>query len=238
MIFRQLFDHDTWTYTYLLADENSREAVIIDPVVEKMPLYTQLFKELDVKLTHAIDTHVHADHVTALGTLRETFGAKAVHGAASTATGIDRLLEDGEDLAFGKHRLRGIATPGHTDDSFSYLLSANGQDMVFTGDTLLIRGSGRTDFQNGDAGTQYDSIHNRLLTLPADTVVYPGHDYRGMTESRIGEEKRHNPRLQVANKQEYVELMDNLNLPNPKFMDVAVPANLEAGYSYATEYHI
>lgn len=110
--------------------------------------------------------------------------------------------------------------------------------MVFTGDTLLIRGSGRTDFQNGDAGTQYDSIHNRLLTLPADTVVYPGHDYRGMTESRIGEEKRHNPRLQVANKQEYVELMDNLNLPNPKFMDVAVPANLEAGYSYATEYHI
>lgn len=238
MIFRQLFDYDTWTYTYLLADETNRDAVIIDPVVEKMPLYTQLFKELDVKLTHAIDTHVHADHVTALGTLRETFGAKAVHGAASTASGIDKLLEDGEELVFGSQRLKGIATPGHTDDSFSYLLSANGRDMVFTGDTLLIRGSGRTDFQNGDAGTQYDSIHDRLLTLAEDTIVYPGHDYRGMTESRIGEEKRFNPRLQVANKQEYIELMDNLDLPNPKFMDVAVPANLEAGYSYATEYHI
>lgn len=238
MIFRQLFDQATWTYTYLLADEVSREAVLIDSVVEKMPLYTQLFKELDVKLTYAMDTHVHADHVTALGTLRETFGAKAVHGATSTASGIDKLLEDGEELAFGGHRLQAIATPGHTDDSFSYLLSIDGKQMVFTGDTLLIRGSGRTDFQNGDAGTQYDSIHNRLLTLPDDTVVYPGHDYRGMTESRIGEERCHNPRLQVANKQEYIELMDNLNLPNPKFMDVAVPANLTAGYSYATEYHI
>lgn len=238
MIFRQLFDHDTWTYTYLLADEESREAIIIDPVVEKMPLYTQLFKELEVKLTHALDTHVHADHVTALGTLREAFGAKAVHGAASTASGVDKLLEDGEELVFGAQRLKGMATPGHTDDSFSFLLSVDGRDMVFTGDTLLIRGSGRTDFQNGDAGTQYDSIHNRLLTLPENTIVYPGHDYRGMTESRIGEEKRFNPRLQVANKQEYVDLMDNLNLPNPKFMDVAVPANLVAGYSYATEYHI
>lgn len=238
MIFRQIFDHDTWTYTYLLADEDSREAVIIDPVVEKMPLYTQLFKELDVKLTHAIDTHVHADHVTALGTLRETFGAIAVHGAASTASGIDKLLEDGEELVIGDYRLKALATPGHTSDSYSYLLSVDGRQMVFTGDTLLIRGSGRTDFQNGDAGTQYDSIHNRLLTLPQNTIVYPGHDYRGMTESRIGEEKRFNPRLQVANKQEYIELMDGLNLPNPKFMDVAVPANLEAGYSYATEYHI
>ncbi len=238
MIFRQLFDHETWTYTYLLADGESREAVIIDPVVEKVSLYTQLFKELGVKLTHAIDTHVHADHVTALGALRETFGARAVHGATSTASGVDILLEDGEDLVFGAQRLKAMATPGHTSDSFSYLLSACGRSMVFTGDTLLIRGSGRTDFQNGDAGTQYDSIHTRLLTLPDDTIVYPGHDYRGMTESRIGEEKRFNPRLQVSNREEYIDLMDNLNLPNPKFMDVAVPANLEAGYSYATEYHI
>ncbi len=238
MIFRQLFDHETWTYTYLLGDEATREAVMIDPVVEQMPLYVRLLKELDLKLVHGIDTHVHADHVTGLGALRETFGARSIHGFGSTATGIDRFVKDGEAVTFGKHALAAIATPGHTDDSFSYHLKDSERSMVFTGDTLLIRGSGRTDFQNGDAGMQYDSIFNKLLTLSEDTIVYPGHDYRSVCESRISEEKQFNPRLQVAGKAEYVELMGNLKLANPKFMDVAVPANLAAGVTYTGEYHI
>lgn len=238
MILRQLFDHDTWTYTYLLADPASRDAVIIDPVVEKMPLYQQLMKELGLKLKYGIDTHVHADHVTALGALRETFGARSIHGYGSTATGIDRFVKDGETVDFGGLSLTALATPGHTDDSFSYLFTGAETPMVFTGDTLFIRGTGRTDFQNGDAGQQYDSIHEKLLTLPDDTIVYPGHDYRGMTESRIGEERRFNPRLQVANKAEYIELMGNLKLADPKFMDVAVPANLAAGVTYTGEYQI
>ncbi len=238
MIFRQLFDRETWTFTYLLGDEDSREALIIDPVVEQMPLYQQLMKELGLKLKFGIDTHVHADHVTALGALRETFGSRSIHGEGSQASGIDRFIKDGENIEIGTLALNALATPGHTDDSFSYTLVAGGKRMVFTGDTLFIRGTGRTDFQNGDAGQQYDSIHEKLLTLPEDTIVYPGHDYRGMNESRIGEERRFNPRLQVANKAEYIELMAGLNLPNPKFMDVAVPANLAAGNTYTGEYHI
>ncbi len=238
MIFRQLFDHATWTYTYLLGDEDSREAVMIDPVVEQMPLYVRLLKELGLTLKYGIDTHVHADHVTGLGALRETFGALSIHGAGSSASGIDRFVKDGEEITFGNHALKAIATPGHTDDSFSYLLETDGRSMVFTGDTLLIRGSGRTDFQNGDAGAQYDSIFRKLLTLPDDTVVYPGHDYRGVHESRIAEEREFNPRLQVKTKEQYVELMGNLKLPNPKFMDVAVPANLTGGVTYTAEYQI
>lgn len=238
MIFRQLFDRETWTYTYLLGDEGTREAVIIDPVVEQNELYVRLLKELGLKLKYAIDTHVHADHVTGLGMLRETYGALSVHGFGSTASGIDVFVKDGEEIFFGNNALIALATPGHTDDSFSYLFKDEGRTVVFTGDTLLIRGSGRTDFQNGDAGMQYDSIHQKLLSLPDDTIVYPGHDYRGVTESRIGEEKRYNPRLQVANKAEYVELMGNLKLASPKFMDVAVPANLAAGVTYTGEYHI
>lgn len=238
MIFRQLFDRETWTFTYLLGDGDSGDAVIIDPVVEQMPLYQQLLRELGLKLKFGIDTHVHADHVTALGALRETFGSRSIHGEGSQASGIDRFVKDGESVEFGALALKAIATPGHTDDSFSYTLEADSKRMVFTGDTLFIRGTGRTDFQNGDAGEQYDSIHEKLLTLPEDTIVYPGHDYRGMNESRIGEERQYNPRLQVANKAEYIELMAGLNLPNPKFMDVAVPANLAAGNTYTGEYHI
>jgi sulfur dioxygenase len=238
MLFRQLFDRDTWTFTYLLADEASGEAVIIDPVVEQMPLYTRLFKELRIKLKLAIDTHVHADHVTALGALREQFGTRTVHGSGSGAACVDHFVTDGERLTFGSYTLQAIATPGHTDDSFSFLLEVEGKRMVFTGDTMLIRGTGRTDFQNGDAAEQYDSLFNKLLTLPEDTIVYPGHDYKGEHESRIGEEKQFNPRLQVKNKAEYVELMANLKLADPKFMDVAVPANLECGKSYTAEYQI
>jgi len=231
MIFRQLFDEQTWTYTYLLADETTREAVIIDPVIEKMDLYDRLFRELDVTLKYAVDTHVHADHVTALGALRERFGAQTIHGAGSGAACVDRFIEDGEAIQFGEYSLQAIATPGHTDDSFSFYIEADSKGMVFTGDTMLIRGTGRTDFQNGDAGEQYDSLFKKLLTLPEDTIVYPAHDYKGEHESRIGEEKRFNPRLQVKDKTAYVELMAALKLPDPKFMDVAVPANLACGKS-------
>lgn len=238
MIFRQLFDHETWTYTYLLADADTQEAVIIDPVLEQVPLYERLLKELDLKLMLAIDTHVHADHVTALGDLRGRLGVRTVHGEGSKASCVDKFVADGEFLSFGKHQLEALATPGHTDDSFSFYLKADGKRMVFTGDTLLIRGTGRTDFQNGDAGVQYDSLFEKLLKLPEDTVVYPGHDYRGMNESRIGEEKLFNPRLQVKDKAEYRILMASLKLADPKFMDVAVPANLACGASYTSEYHI
>lgn len=238
MLFRQLFDHETFSFTYLLGDEESRASVIIDPVLGQMPLYERLVKELELDLRFGIDTHVHADHVTALGTLRGALGARSIHGKGSSATGIDIFVNDTETIAFGKYGLKALATPGHTEDSFSFFLEAADKRMVFTGDTLLIRGTGRTDFQNGDAGEQYASLFEKLLTLPADTVVYPGHDYRGMSESRIGEEKRCNPRLQVTGRAEYVALMDNLKLANPKFMDVAVPANLEGGTAYASDYHI
>ncbi len=238
MIFRQLFDHKTWTFTYLLGDDQSHEAVIIDPVVDQVALYERLIGELGLKLVYAIDTHVHADHVTALGTLRERFGARTVHGEGSGAGCVDRYVIDGETIVFGRYALKAIATPGHTDDSFCFLLKADGKSMVFTGDTLLIRGTGRTDFQNGDSGKQYDSLFGKLLRLPEETVIYPGHDYKGMNESRIGEERRHNPRLQVSSKEEYRELMDSLDLPPPQFMDVAVPANLECGATYSGGYHI
>ncbi len=238
MIFRQLFDHKTWTFTYLLGDDHTHEAVIIDPVVDQMMLYERLIGELGLKLAYAIDTHVHADHVTALGTLRERFGALTVHGKGSGAVCVDRNVTDSETIVFGEHMLKAIATPGHTEDSFCFLLETAGRSMVFTGDTLLIRGTGRTDFQNGDAGQQYDSLFGKLLRLPDETVVYPGHDYKGMNESRIGEERRHNPRLQVSSKEEYRKLMDSLDLPPPQFMDVAVPANLECGATYSEGYHI
>jgi len=238
MLLRQLFDHETWTYTYLIADEVTKEAALIDPVVGQMSLYTQLLRELGLTLKYGIDTHVHADHVTALGALRETLGARTIHGAGSQASCVDRFVSNGDVISVGGYQLQAIATPGHTDDSYSFLLEADGKSMVFTGDTLLIRGTGRTDFQNGDAGMQYESLTEKLLTLPDDTIVYPGHDYRGMTKSCIGEEKRFNPRLQVSNKAEYVALMGQLKLADPKFMDVAVPANLECGATYTGEYHI
>jgi len=229
MLFRQLFDHETWTYTYLIADEKTQKAVFIDPVLEKMPLYLQLLDELGLTLEYAIDTHVHADHVTALGALREELGAETIHGDGSKATCVSKFISDGETVSIGDLTLTAIATPGHTDDSYCFYLETDGERMLFTGDTLLIRGTGRTDFQNGDAGTQYDSLTQKVLTFPADTIVYPGHDYRGMSQSTIAEEIAYNPRLQVADKSAYIKLMTGLNLPSPKFMDIAVPANLECG---------
>lgn len=229
MLFRQMFDAETATYTYLVADEQSGEALLIDPVFTQCAKYQQLLEELDLTLLYAVDTHVHADHVTASGRLKAELEARTVMGAETQAEGVDIRLEDEDCLPLGNLTLRAIATPGHTDDSYCFYLEDGECRMVFTGDTLLIRGTGRTDFQNGDAAVQYDSLMNRLLSLPDDTLVYPGHDYKGWCVSSIGEEKAHNPRLQVTGVKEYTDLMNGLNLPEPKQMHVAVPANLRCG---------
>lgn len=225
MIFRQLFDATSGTYTYLLAQRKGGEAVLIDPVVENVPQYLQLIEQLGVKLVYAIDTHVHADHVTGLGELRDTLRCTTVMGAQSKAECVSMRVKDGETVKVDGLKLHALYTPGHTDDSYGFCMD----DRVFTGDTLLIRGTGRTDFQNGDPYAQYDSLFNRLLKLPEETLVYPAHDYKGWTVSTIGEEIRYNPRLQVRSVDEYVAIMQRLKLPDPKLMDVAVPANLKCG---------
>lgn len=225
MIFRQLFDSVSGTYSYLLASRTGGEALIIDPVLEKVDRYLQLVKELDLKLVKAVDTHLHADHITGLGALRDRTHCITVMGEQTKADIVSMRLGDGDKLTIEGVSLDVLYTPGHTDDSYSFLM----RDRVFTGDTLLIRGTGRTDFQNGDPRMQYESIFGRLLRLPDETLVYPAHDYKGETVSTIGEEKTFNPRLQVKSVDEYVALMNNLKLPNPKMMDVAVPANMHVG---------
>ena len=225
MIFRQLFDSVSGTYSYILASRAGGEALILDPVLEKVDRYCQLLRELDLKLVKAVDTHLHADHVTGLGELRDRTHCVTIMGEQSKADVVAMRVTEGEKVTIEGLTLDVMYTPGHTDDSYSYLMG----DRVFTGDTLLIRGTGRTDFQNGSARAQYDSIFNRLLKLPDETMVFPAHDYKGDTVSTIGEERRYNPRLQVRSIDEYVELMSNLKLPNPKMMDVAVPANMHVG---------
>src|ERR1700751_3539323 len=225
MIFRQLFDSVSGTYSYLLASRAGGEAVILDPVLEKADLYFQFFRELDLKLVKAVDTHLHADHVTGLGELRDRTHCITIMGDQSKADVVSMRVSDGDQVTIEGLALDAMYTPGHTDDSYSYLMG----DRVFTGDTLLIRGPGRTDFQNGSSRAQYESIFNRLLKLPDETMVFPAHDYKGDTVSTIREERRHNPRLQVRDVDEYIELMANLKLPNPKMMDVAVPANMHVG---------
>jgi sulfur dioxygenase len=227
MIFRQLFDATSGTYTYLIASRPGAEAVIIDPVIEKVDRYIQLLNDLDLRLVKAIDTHLHADHITGIGALRDSTRCATVMGEQSKADVVSMRVADGDHVDIEGVRLGVVYTPGHTDDSYSFTMN----DRVFTGDTLLIRGTGRTDFQNGDPRQQYDSIFNRLMKLPDETLVYPAHDYKGDTVSTIGEERRHNPRLQVASPEAYAELMNALNLPNPKMMDVAVPANMQVGLS-------
>ena len=227
MIFRQLFDSTSSTYSYLLASRRGGEALIIDPVLEKVDRYLQLVKELDLRLVKAVDTHLHADHITGLGALRDRTHCITVMGERSKADIVSMRLGDGDKLTIEGVALDVIYTPGHTDDSYSFLM----RDRVFTGDTLLIRGTGRTDFQNGDPRAQYESLFGRLLRLPDDTMVYPAHDYKGETVSTIGEEKVFNPRLQVKSAEEYVALMNSLDLPNPKMMDVAVPANMHVGFA-------
>ncbi|MGO9944594.1 MAG: MBL fold metallo-hydrolase [Rhodoblastus sp.] len=225
MIFRQLFEPVSSTYSYLLASRRGGEALIIDPVLEKVDRYLQLMKELDVHLVKAVDTHLHADHITGLGALRDRTHCITVMGEQSKVDVVSIRVTDGDLLEIEGIGLDVIYTPGHTDDSYSFLLG----DRVFTGDTLLIRGTGRTDFQNGDPRMQYESLFGRLLKLPDETLVFPAHDYKGDTVSTIGEERAYNPRLQVKSVDEYVELMNSLRLPNPKMMDVAVPANVHQG---------
>ena len=227
MIFRQLYDNVSGTYTYLLASRHGGEALIVDPVLERVDRYIQLLTELDLRLVKAVDTHLHADHVTGLAALRDRTQCITVMGEHTRADVVSMRIGDGDKIGIEGLSLGVIHTPGHTDDSYSFTMA----DRVFTGDTLLIRGTGRTDFQNGDARAQYDSIFNRLLKLPDATLVFPAHDYKGEMVSTIGEEKAFNPRLQVKSVDEYVELMNNLKLPNPKMMDVAVPANSKIGLS-------
>jgi len=225
LIFRQLFDSISSTYTYLLSSAHGGEALIIDPVLGRVDRYIQLLKELDLRLVKAIDTHLHADHITGLEALRERTQCITVMGEQTKADVVSIRVSDGDRVDIEGLSLDVAYTPGHTDDSYSFLM----RDRVFTGDTLLIRGTGRTDFQNGDPRAQYESLFGRLLKLPDETLVYPAHDYKGDTVSTIGEERAFNPRLQVKSMDDYVVLMNSLHLPNPKMMDVAIPANMRTG---------
>ena len=225
MIFRQLFDSDSSTYTYLLASRQGGEAVIIDPVLDSTNTYIELVHQLDLKLVYAIDTHTHADHITALGTLRDRTQCVTLMGEQTRADCVSRGVVDGEQIDVDGLSLQAIFTPGHTNESYSLVMP----DRVFTGDVLLYRGTGRTDFQGGDPHKSWNSIINRLFRLPDETQVYAAHDYKGWTVSTIGEEKHYNPRLAGKTEQQYVDIMNNLKLPNPKLMDIAVTANLACG---------
>jgi len=226
--FRQLLDQDTWTFTYLLWDLDNREGIIIDPVREQFERDLCLVGELGVRMVYALDTHVHADHVTSLGMLREEMGLKTAVGEPSRVPCADIMLNDGYTLGFGRHTLTALATPGHTDACTSFKV----ENMVFTGDALLIRGCGRTDFQEGNPEMLYRSITQKLYALPDETLVYPGHDYNGKSVSTIGEEKQYNPRIpSTQTESDFAELMNSLNLPRPKHIDEAVPANMGCGIS-------
>ena len=223
MIFEQLFDTKSSTYTYILSSGKGREALIIDPVLEHTDQYLNLLNKLELKLVKVIDTHIHADHITGLNELSERTSCTKIMGENSKSEVVDLRVKEDENVKIENINLKVMYTPGHTDCSYSYLMN----DRVFTGDTLLINGTGRTDFQNGNARQQYDSIFNKLLKLPENTMVYPAHDYNGKKHSTIGSERKNNPRLQVNSVDQYVEIMNNLKLANPKMMDVAVPANLK-----------
>lgn len=229
MIFRQLFDQDSGTYSYLLASTSTREAILIDPVIGPVRQYLQLLQDLKLTLRYAIDTHTHADHITALGVLRDETACTTVMGEFTKAECVSETVRDGDVITVGEVELRALFTPGHTNESFSFYLQSGGEPAVFTGDCLLIRGSGRTDFQGGDAAKSWNSIVNILFALPDDTLVYPGHDYKGFTRSTIDEEKRCNPRLAGKSREDYIAIMEGLDLPDPRMMDVAVPANLACG---------
>jgi glyoxylase-like metal-dependent hydrolase (beta-lactamase superfamily II) len=223
MIFEQLFDTKSSTYTYVISSGKGREALIIDPVIEHTEEYIKVLDKLELKLVKVLDTHIHADHITGLNELSKRTTCSKVMGEKSKSEVIDLKVKDDDEINIENIKLKTIYTPGHTDCSYSFLMG----DRVFTGDTLLINGTGRTDFQNGSAHDAYNSLFGKLLKLPEETLVYPAHDYNGKKHSTIGNEKNNNPRLQVSSKEEYAEIMDNLNLANPKMMDVAVPANLK-----------
>ena len=228
MIFRQIFDSTSSTYTYLISSGKGREALIIDPVLEKVDQYLKLLNELELKLVKVIDTHIHADHISGIAELRDKTNCVTVMGDKTTADVVAMKVSDDEIIKIDGINLKALYTPGHTSESFSFLMD----DRVFTGDALLIKGTGRTDFQNGNPKDSYHSLFEKLLKLPDETLVYPAHDYKGETVSTIIEEKKFNPRLQVSSIDEYVEIMNNLNLPDPKMMDIAVPSNLNLGIDF------
>ena len=223
MVFEQLFDTKSSTYTYIISSGKGREALIIDPVIEHTDKYIKVLKNLELKLVKVIDTHIHADHITGLNELNKRTNCTRIMGEKSKSEVVDVRLKDNDKIKIESIELKAIYTPGHTDCSYSYLMN----DRVFTGDTLLINGTGRTDFQNGSSYDAYDSLFNKLLKLPEKTLVYPAHDYNGKKYSTIENEKNNNPRLKVSSKEQYAEIMNNLNLANPKMMDVAVPANVK-----------
>ncbi len=223
MIFEQIFDTKSSTYTYLVSSGIGREAIIIDPVIEDTDKYVQILNNLKLKLVKVVDTHIHADHISGLNELNTQTNCLRIMGEKSKSEVIDLKIKDNEKINIENIELKAIYTPGHTDCSYSFLMN----DRVFTGDTLLINGTGRTDFQNGSSYDAYDSLFNKLLKLPEKTLVYPAHDYNGKKYSTIEKEKINNPRLQVGSKEEYAEIMNNLNLANPKMMDIAVPANIK-----------
>ena len=223
MIFKQIFDKKSSTYTYLIASAKGREALIIDPVIENVEEYISLLNELDLKLVKVIDTHIHADHVTGASKLKDITKCSTIMGDHTPAESVEIKVKDDEYINLDNLKIRAMYTPGHTSDSYSFLMN----NYLFSGDTLLINGTGRTDFQNGNAYDAYDSIFNKLLKLPEKTLVFPAHDYNGKKFSTIENEKNNNPRLQVSSKEEYADIMNNLNLANPKMMDVAVPANVK-----------
>ncbi|MBT6197631.1 MAG: MBL fold metallo-hydrolase [Pelagibacteraceae bacterium] len=227
MIFKQVFDTKTSTYTYLIASAKGREAVIIDPVLENVDNYISLLKELDLKLVKVIDTHIHADHVTGASKLKQSTNCTTIMGEHTPADMVEIKVKDNELINVDDLKIRSIYTPGHTSESYSFLLN----NYLFSGDALLINGTGRTDFQNGSSKDSYHSIFDKLLKLPEDTLLYPGHDYNGKKVSTIGNEKKFNPRLQVKNIDEYIDIMSNLNLSKPEMMDSNVNRNIQLGIS-------
>ena len=225
MIFKQVFDNKTSTYTYLIASAKGREAVIIDPVLDNVENYIALLKDLDLKLVKVIDTHIHADHVTGASKLKQSTNCTTIMGEHTPADMVEIKVKDNEVINVDDLKIRSIYTPGHTSESYSFLLN----NYLFSGDALLINGTGRTDFQNGSSKDSYHSIFDKLLKLPEDTLLYPGHDYNGKKVSTIGNEKKFNPRLQVKNVDEYIEIMSNLNLSKPEMMDSNVGRNIQLG---------
>jgi len=225
MIFKQVFDTKTSTYTYLIASAKGREAIIIDPVLENVEDYISILKQLDLKLVKVIDTHIHADHITGTSKLKQATNCTTIMGEHTPADTVEIKVKDQEIINIDNLKIKSMYTPGHTSDSYSFLLN----NYLFTGDTLLINGTGRTDFQNGSSKDAYNSLFNNLLKLPEETLVYPGHDYNGKFSSTIGNEKKYNPRLQVKNEGEYIDLMSKLNLPKPQLIDINVSRNIQLG---------